>query len=226
MYQERPSRITGSVAWTTTVGDEPIRVLPDGCIDLIWCDDGTCFVAGPDTRPNLFLGTAGSRLVGLRFAPGFGPRVIGLPAGELTDHRVSIDDVWPAADAQRTVERLRQSSSPVDVLEDIAVEHADPATGGGLIDDVVAMARRGDGVARIADVVGLSDRQLQRRCRDAFGYGAKTLAKILRMNRAVSLARDGIGFAATAAATGYADQAHLARDVRTLTGLTLRELLR
>lgn len=213
------------MAWTSTVGDDPTRVLPDGCIDLIWSDDGSCFVAGPDTHAFLYTGIPGTRLAGLRFAPGFGPRVVGVPAGELTDTRVPVDEVWRGADAQRTVERLWQSNSPIDVLEHIAIERAGQSTGDRLIDEVVRMARRGDGAARIADVVGLSDRQLQRRCIDAFGYGVKRLAKILRMIRAVAMAREGVALATTAATTGYADQAHLARDVKALTGVTMRDLV-
>jgi AraC-type DNA-binding domain-containing proteins len=73
--------------------------------------------------------------------------------------------------------------------------------------------------------VGLSPRQLHRRSLDAFGYGPKTLARVLRLNRALTLARAGVELADVAATTGYADQAHFARDVRELTGTTARALL-
>ncbi|MBO0829033.1 MAG: helix-turn-helix domain-containing protein, partial [Streptosporangiales bacterium] len=66
---------------------------------------------------------------------------------------------------------------------------------------------------------------LHRRSLTVFGYGPKTLTRILRMTRAVDLARTGTPFATVAAATGYADQAHLARDVRSLTGEALRRLV-
>ena len=69
--------------------------------------------------------------------------------------------------------------------------------------------------------MGLNERRLHRRCLAAFGYGPKTLARILRMNRAVDLARAGTPFATVAVAAGYADQAHLARDVRALAGVPL-----
>ncbi len=66
---------------------------------------------------------------------------------------------------------------------------------------------------------------MHRRCLTAFGYGPKTLARILRLQRGLALARCGVPFAETAARAGYADQPHLAREVRDLAGTTLGELL-
>jgi transcriptional regulator GlxA family with amidase domain len=80
-------------------------------------------------------------------------------------------------------------------------------------------------VAATADRLGLGARQFHRRSLSAFGYGPKTLARILRLQRALALARAGVALADTAARTGFADQAHLARDVRELAGTPMRELL-
>uniref|UniRef100_UPI001C84EF4B helix-turn-helix domain-containing protein n=1 Tax=Streptomyces beigongshangae TaxID=2841597 RepID=UPI001C84EF4B len=91
---------------------------------------------------------------------------------------------------------------------------------------VVTALAAGRTVASTADAVGWSERQLHRRALAAFGYGPKTLARVLRLQRALSLARAGTPAAKTAAATGYADQAHLTREVRALTGSPLGALLR
>jgi AraC-like DNA-binding protein len=84
---------------------------------------------------------------------------------------------------------------------------------------------RGESVGATAARLGLSDRQLRRRCLVAFGYGPKTLQRVLRFQRALRLARQGVPFAEVACAAGYADQAHLAHDVRDLAGVTLSDLL-
>ncbi|NED34808.1 helix-turn-helix domain-containing protein, partial [Streptomyces sp. SID8499] len=68
-------------------------------------------------------------------------------------------------------------------------------------------------------------RTLHRRALAAFGYGPKTLARVLRLQRALRLARAGVPYAACAARAGYADQAHLARDVKELAGRPLGRLL-
>ncbi len=47
------------------------------------------------------------------------------------------------------------------------------------------------------------------------------LARVLRLVRALELARGGMPYAAVAARAGYADQAHLAREVKALAGAPL-----
>nr|WP_246425558.1 helix-turn-helix domain-containing protein [Streptomonospora nanhaiensis] len=79
-------------------------------------------------------------------------------------------------------------------------------------------------VAAVAADTGLDARRLHRRSVAAFGYGPKTLARILRFTRALDAARAGTPYAEVAATTGYADQAHLAREVRALAGATLSTL--
>ncbi|GAA1694704.1 helix-turn-helix transcriptional regulator [Streptomyces yatensis] len=242
-YRERGALIgRGAAVWARTAGTGPQRVLPDGCTDLIWTEagpDGELLVAGPDTRARLAPGPPGTRAVGLRFAPGQGPAVLGVPAHELRDQLVPLAALWPGAevrrlaerivDAQRTAEAQRtagRQAAQGRLLEDVALsrlrtaEPPDP-----VLAAIVAGVSRGTGVAGIAAAVGLGERQLHRRSLAAFGYGAKTLGRVLRLNRALDLARTGVPYAAVAATAGYADQAHLAREVRTLTGVPLGRLL-
>ena len=72
--------------------------------------------------------------------------------------------------------------------------------------------------------VGWSSRTLQRQCAAVYGYGPATLRRILRFRRAVRLFDDGASSADVAAAAGYADQPHLHREVRDLTGMSLATL--
>ncbi|CAO0834942.1 hypothetical protein GCM10010298_39240 [Streptomyces microflavus] len=81
--------------------------------------------------------------------------------------------------------------------------------------------RRGRSVAATAAEAGLGARQLHRRSLAAFGYGPKTLARILRLQRALELIRTGLPYAEAACTAGCTDQAHLAREMRDLAGTTL-----
>src|SRR5262249_12081767 len=72
----------------------------------------------------------------------------------------------------------------------------------------------------------MSERSLRRRFDENFGYGPKTLERILRYQRYQRFRRasPGTRTAALAVDAGYADQAHLVRESRRLTGLTPRAL--
>ncbi|WP_399891166.1 helix-turn-helix domain-containing protein [Streptomyces sp. BBFR51] len=226
MYAERASRLTGAVVWTNTPTEPgPGRVLPDGCMDLLWYD-GRLLVAGPDTRAYVTEGALG-RWAGVRFYPGTAPALLEVPADELRDRRVDLTDLWPAARARRLAARVNAAPDPATGLEQAALSRAaeteppDP-----LLRRVVAALDAGRPVAATADELGIGARGLHRRSLAAFGYGPKTLARVLRLQRALALARDGAPLAETAARAGFADQAHLARDVRELAGLSPGELLR
>lgn len=193
-------------------------------MDLLW-NDGRLLVAGPDTRAYVADG-APTGWAGLRFYPGTAPAFLGVPAHELRDRRVELGDLWPAALVRRLTARVNAAGDPASGLEEVVLERAagierpDP-----MLRRVVAALEAGRPVAVTADELGLGARQLHRKSLAAFGYGPKTLARVLRLQRALALARNGVPYAETAARTGYADQAHLARDVRELAGLPLGELL-
>ncbi|WP_428951568.1 DUF6597 domain-containing transcriptional factor [Streptomyces sp. cg35] len=226
-YEERDCRVPGAVVWTRTVASgrgAAAPVLPDGCMDLIW-SEGRLFVAGPDTRAHPAGATAGRTYAGIRFAPGTAPAYLGVPAHELRDSRAELADLWRGADARRLTERVDAAADPAAELESAAVRLARAAgPPDPLLARVVSALDAGRGIAETAEHAGLNTRLLHRRSLVAFGYGPKTLARVLRLQRALALARSGVPFAETAVRAGYTDQAHLSRDVRDLTGVTLRRL--
>ncbi|MFE8977550.1 helix-turn-helix domain-containing protein [Streptomyces cyaneofuscatus] len=224
-YRERPSRLPGAVVWTWDAPDRPPReprsVLPDGCMDLIWTD-GRIVVAGPDTHAVQVEPRNRASCAAIRLAPGTAPVLLGIPAHELRDHRADLTDLWPSAAVRRLTDRIDRAPDPAAALERFALDRIadtgppDPRT--------VAVAeglRRGRSVAATAAEAGLGARQLHRRSLAAFGYGPKTLARILRLQRALELIRTGLPYAEAACAAGCTDQAHLAREMRDMAGTTL-----
>ncbi|MET7651027.1 helix-turn-helix domain-containing protein [Streptomyces sp. NPDC005486] len=224
MYEERASRLAGAVVWTNTPSAAPgaLPVLPDGCMDLLW-SEGRLLVAGPDTRAHALDGPP-VPWAGIRLFPGTAPGLLGVPAHELRDRRVELADLWPGPEVRRLSGRVAAAAHPAAALEELALERAAPPD--RALRRLVAALAAGRGVADTADELGFGARQLHRRSLSAFGYGPKTLARILRLQRALALARQGVPYADTADQSGYADQAHLARDVREFTGLTLGALTR
>lgn len=227
MYAERRSVLPATVAWTG-IGDsdaEEHRVLPDAGMDLLWID-GQLVVAGPDTSAYLTTWAPRVPIIGLRFSGGVGPRVLGVRAQALRDQRVPLSDLWPSAQVRRLTERMHVSSRPAVLLESIAAHRlADADPPDPVAGHTLREFARGCRVDDVAHTVGLSPRQLHRRTLDAFGYGPKMLARILRLNRAVELGWAGHAAAEVALLSGYADQAHLAREMKTLAGTTFTGLI-
>ena len=223
VYRERAATLPGAVLWTRTADGDAYRVLPDGCMDLLWIE-GELAVAGPDTRAHVGAAEAGIRLAGLRFAPGTAPGFFGVPAREVLDSLVPLADIWSPGRSRRLADRIGRAADPGLALEEAAGGLVDGAPD-RLVGQVLRGVRRGVGVPALAGSVGLSERQLYRRCLDAFGYGPKMLDRVLRLNLALDRARAGLSLAEVAARTGYADQAHFTRDVKALTGVPPRTLL-
>jgi AraC-like DNA-binding protein len=81
-------------------------------------------------------------------------------------------------------------------------------------------------VADAAARANLSERELQRRFVRDVGYAPKTLQRVLRFQRFMGqLHLPRVELAGAAAIAGYADQSHLSREARRLTGLSPRQLL-
>jgi len=71
-------------------------------------------------------------------------------------------------------------------------------------------------------MMDLSSRQLQRRFNTAVRYGPKTFQRILHLQRVLALARKtqvcNGKLSLLALETGYADQAHMTREIQRLAG--------
>ncbi|TWT11487.1 AraC family transcriptional regulator [Reyranella sp. CPCC 100927] len=218
-----------ALVWIHRLPCEPepsVLVVPDGCIDLLWCDS-TLSVAGPDRVARRQVLAPGSVVVGLRFQPGAARHWLRLPATDIVDQRIALEDIW-GADARRLADEAGIGQDPEDIArrlqrglrrraEDVTADDRDMRM------LFAQLSQSHDSmpcpVSAAAARLDVSPRTLRRRSHDAFGYGPKTLERILRFQRFLATARDADGLADCAAAIGYADQAHLSREVKRLSGL-------
>lgn len=222
MYEESaPPGVLAGVARCLWRSAEraPKRIVPDGCLDLV-AGEKEVFVAGPDTGAWSSVTRPGAVLRGLRFVPGLAPAVLGVAADELRDRRVPLGELWGREGTLITEQVLDGTLS----LGAVVVRRMADATPPDRA--VRALIRRLEaGPPRVAPAAGqlaVGERQLRRRFVQAVGYGPATYLRVTRFQRAITLAPRSPGLAALAAAAGYADQAHLSRDCRDLTGLTPR----
>jgi AraC-like DNA-binding protein len=224
--------------WTRSTGDATAdlqsRILPDGCIDIVWVGERPPAIAGPATSAVQAMLPAWSTIVGVRFRPGAAPSVLGLPSSELLDDEVPLRDVWGRAMpdlASRIAEMPGASAKLAAAEQTVAGRVADAGPPDRLIGAATAwLARHPAGqVGALGRALGLSDRQFRRRCEATIGYGPKTLHRVLRFQHWLRLAQSVQGSAASLATlaleAGYADQAHLTREVRRLAGVPPTSLL-
>jgi AraC-like DNA-binding protein len=77
-------------------------------------------------------------------------------------------------------------------------------------------------VEQLAAETGWSRKRLWSRFRSQIGLTPKRAAQLIRFDRAAHRLAAGHSAALVAAESGYADQSHLHRDVKTFTGVTPR----
>jgi AraC-like DNA-binding protein len=196
MYREHapPPDLAPLLACTWTSVARGGRILPDGCVDVVW-DGADLVIAGPATIA-LDSPPLGTDVFGLRFRLGAAGAGLGLPAEELADARVPVTDVWPDGEAIREAAVLRGLPGLIDALRArLRAAETDPLTRAAALGLAIPGAR----VADLGAQLGISERQLRRRFADAVGYGPKTLARILRFQRFLAMAGDAAGGGVAAA---------------------------
>ncbi len=159
---------------------------------------------------------------------GLGAFITG-PASALTDRVVPLGQAIgvPGAGLLRRISGEPDEAARVALLA-AALEQAVVPGRAGPAAEVAAAARLAEtsrGVRRLGDLserAGIGGRTLQRMFMDYAGVSPVWVIRRYRLLEAAEAVRDGtpVSWAGLAAALGYADQAHLARDFRAATGQT------
>ncbi len=207
-----------SCLWTrhTTADDESLepRVLPDSCIDIVWIGGSPPVVVGPATAAVIPRLAPDTPIAGVRFRPGMAPCLLGLPASEIRDTEALLSDIWRSGTAQLVEQAGAHPSAGVmlaALVRELRWRLPNAGAEDGLVLEAVALVTRDPAsrVGRISTELGLSERHLRRRFEASVGYGPKTLARVMRLQRTLRLARDGQqtcpDLATLAMMAGYAD---------------------
>jgi AraC-like DNA-binding protein len=214
-YEEKPSRSRFvETIWKTEDKTDGVYIAPaDGCWDLIFVtQDGKTRVlfSGPTTRPTPFEYKAGNKNLGIRFKPGaFMTQVSALAMRNVVD-------VLAMQDARHFILFDYTFEIPSFETADQLVERLEQL--GFLGNDYVVSAKLKDQALRT------TDRSVQRHFLQATGLPAKSHQRIRQAQRAVDLLRSGHSPIETAHEAGYADQAHMTRTLKALTGHTPAEI--
>lgn len=238
-----PSRVAGVTMAGFRVRDlDELRMVPHPAVTLV-LDFGPSspiladtagrqqrgsVVAGPGIGSGGALWARGENIecVQVRLSPVIARAVLGVSPTALDGAVVALDDLW-GREASRIRERLSDVASwqARFSLIDALLTHRYEA--GPPIDPEVAWAwhriAAGHGLVRVdglAAEVEWSRKRLWSRFRAQLGVPPKRATKLVRFDHAAHRLVAGQDPARVAAETGYADQSHLHRDIKALTGTT------
>jgi AraC-like DNA-binding protein len=222
-----------TMLWTLPPGAAFVRV-PDGCGDLVWCD-GQISVYGPRTKANTIAGSA-TGLLGLRFLPGAAAKWLGVSAGQIVNVRAPLEEFGKYR-AQRLIQAVRDAPDVCTAgarLERALADTIGPETvlDRACLDTVLELLESQHGAGgflrALQRAYRCSERHARRETIKTFGYPPKTVERIWRVQRFLHVARapGRINLARMASTVGFSDQAHMTREVRSITGLTPGQLLK
>jgi AraC-like DNA-binding protein len=155
--------------------------------------------------------------IGIRLRPGALTALVRASASELADVTAPVDIAFPG----RVLSGLELSAdAPVDHLCGEMIRLARRAAAGAA-SDIARIVSAQSRVRAATAALGVSERTLRDRVRHEIGLSPKRTLRILRLHRALLLARrPGLSWAEIADMSGYADQAHFTRECRVLLGET------
>jgi AraC-like DNA-binding protein len=197
-------------------------------------DRFSSFTSGLYPGHVLINSTGGAECVQIDFTPLGARRFFNLPMHEISGCMVHLDDLGDA-ELGRLHCRLGEERSwtrRLDLAEQFVrqrLTHAGTDKGDGRVQWAYERILRARGDIRIqglAHALGCSRKHLVQRFNAEVGIGPKALARMVRFNRALALARAGTpDWAGIAVECGYADQAHLVREFRDFAGSSPTGLL-
>ncbi|MGL4619567.1 MAG: DUF6597 domain-containing transcriptional factor [Chroococcidiopsis sp.] len=170
-------------------------------------------------------------MMGVHFKPGGNTPFFMLPAGELHNQRISLNELWQGRAAELR-DRLLESTTVASrfwVLEQFLLMVMKPLDRYPAIAMALQEFRRypTTRISEVTDKIGFSTRHFNQLFRDQVGLTPKLFCRVRRLQQALDLAsgKDQVDWADVAIACGYFDQAHFIHDFRTFAHCTPTEYL-
>jgi len=214
------------------------QVMPGVTLDVVFTRDvdgrAGSAVAGARSESFVLDTSRPFSAIGIHFRPGGGFPFFNVPAGELHNQTVSLDELWGSLAAD-VCEELWEAADHCDrfrILESALLERArgrfdrHPAVISALtlFDD----SRGSLSVNEVVQRVGLSQRRLVQLFWDEVGLSPKRFCRVRRFNDVLRRVEPltEVDWTEVALACGYFDQAHFNHDFRAFAGLSPSEYLR
>jgi AraC-like DNA-binding protein len=174
-----------------------------------------------------------TRSVGVHFKPwGLAP-FLPVPAAELCDQPVTLEQVWGRSAVAELRDRLATADGPhemLTLLEEELRRRLRETTGLGLVRQASNVIAATSGAVAIGDLTaaaGVSSTHMAHRFKQLIGVTPKRLARTYRFTATVFSINpaEPVDWGDLAADAGYSDQAHFNHEFREFTGLTPTQYL-
>jgi AraC-like DNA-binding protein len=192
------------------------------------------FSAGVYAAPVIVGSPGTAHCLQVNFSPLGALRFFGVAQSEIAGRTLALDDLLGAG-ANLFIAQLHDAAdwaTRFALLDQFIARRFERAKEPhGTVEEVWHGLKHSKGAASIAGLAegaGVSRRHLAKLFRAEIGATPKTIARILRFEHARTMAGTvpRLGWADIAYAAGYADQAHLVREFRQLSGLSPSDLMR
>ena len=183
-------------------------------------------VFGPFTEPRLLRVGRHVHAIGVVLPSILARPLLGVPAPDLVNQIVPLDDIWPRDRVNALHEALVDLpvSDGLGILRDVLLARLQMPAAPPTIEAAAVRlldARRGHvAIDAMAAHYGVSRQRFARRFQDATGVSPKLFARIVRFQGLVYslLSTDVSDWAAVAPAAGFYDQAHMINEFRGFAG--------
>lgn len=211
-----------------------VRLLPNGCIDLLMPLDGQCelLLLGAFCRPKTVSLLPECHYFNVRFAPGVFYWNKPMPPSALYEKEIHLlhpgdySPIMPEKLAR--FESLEKKTSYLidNILPCLSRQCLLPLVSHML--DRIAETRGTIQVEELAEELNYSTRHINRLFIEALGYGPKSFCRFVRVQCTLSEIRKkpGRNNSAFIQKTSYSDQAHFQREFKSFTGLTPKQYIR
>jgi len=221
------------------------RLMPDGSIELVINlkeDEARVYdrenlnkytrlpgalLCGPHSSFFVIDTAQQASVIGIHFKPGGAFPFFKMPASELHNLHVSLEDVW-GHEAGLLRDRLLEAQTPqkkIHVLEQCLLEQAfKPLERHRAVDCALGLFRNihtAPAIADLADEIGISSRRFIQLFSNEVGLTPKIFARVRRFQNVLLQLRNAheIEWADLAAGCGYFDQAHFIHDFKEFSGI-------
>ncbi len=219
--------------WSLQVSEikepENYRVLPDGCIDLLFDNISrpSGVIVGSMTKSVSVTLQPNARYFGVRFRPGGASSFLNISLKEIADTQLKLEDVWRNAYSEFSdVMDNKQVKRQIETVENLLEKQlSNNAIGNRKVQAAITLLNAHDGnysVNMLSKTLEISRQHLNRIFTEAVGLNLKMFSRIVRLQAALKCARRAPvnDWALFALENGYYDQAHFISDFKDLTGVT------